>query len=56
MNWRPRRLTWPGHEFLDAARKPSHWQKAKTIVMEKSGGLSFEMLKQVLFQMIREAL
>jgi Hypothetical protein (DUF2513) len=50
MNWKPKRLTWLGHEFLDASREPSRWEKAKSVVLEKTGGLSFEALKQVLFQ------
>jgi hypothetical protein len=56
LNWRPTRLTLAGHEFLDASREPSRWQKAKKVVLEKTGSLSFEALKQVLFQLIKEAL
>ncbi len=41
-------LTWNGHEFLEAARNQTLWNKTKTLVMEKSGGLSFEVLKQSL--------
>src|SRR4051794_38328755 len=37
--WKPTRLTWAGHEFLDAAREESLWQKAKAVVFEKTGGL-----------------
>jgi hypothetical protein len=55
-DWRPTCLTWDGHEFLDASREPGRWQKAKKVVMEKTGGLGFEALKQVLFQLLREAL
>jgi hypothetical protein len=44
-----------GHEFLDASREPSRWEKAKSVVLEKTGGLSLEALKQVLFQLIRDA-
>src|SRR4051812_7449391 len=44
----PRRLTWAGHEFLDASRKDTIWQTAKRIAVEKTGGLSFDVLKAVL--------
>jgi len=49
-------LTWSGHEFIDEARKDSLWQKAKKIVLEKTGGLTFEGLKIVLTQLIRDSL
>ena len=28
----PSRLTWRGHEFIDAARDPSRWQQAKDAI------------------------
>ena len=39
--WKPIRLTWLGHEFLDAAREESRWRQATSIMKEKAGGLSF---------------
>jgi DNA-binding transcriptional ArsR family regulator len=51
----PRRLTWQGHEFLDAARDDTNWQKTKDIVKEKGGGLTFEVIKALLIQMARQA-
>lgn len=30
--WKPKRLTWEGHEFLEAAREPSRWEKAKDVM------------------------
>jgi hypothetical protein len=35
--WIPIRLTWEGHEFLDAARDVDRWER----VTEKAMGLSF---------------
>jgi hypothetical protein len=46
--WEPVRLTWEGHEFLDAAREPSQWAKAKKTLTEKTGGIGFEVLKELL--------
>lgn len=34
-------LTWMGHEFLDASRESSRWEKAKGIA-GKVGGVSFD--------------
>ncbi len=50
--WRPKRLTWSGHEFLDAARNDSIWNKAK----EKATSMNFELLKELLLVMTRQQL
>src|SRR6266481_2807845 len=34
---RPKRLTWNGHEFLDAAKNDTVWKKALEIGKEKVG-------------------
>lgn len=49
------RMTWAGHEFLDASRSKSIWEKAKKITLEKTGALTFEVLKSVLIQLGKEA-
>jgi hypothetical protein len=54
-DWRPVRLTWSGHEFLDAAREDARWTRAKTIMTDKAGGLSFEVLKELLLQLMRSS-
>lgn len=41
------RLTWEGHEFLDAARNEDVWKRTKEIVKEKGGSVSFEVLKSI---------
>ena len=53
--WHASSLTWLGHEFLDAARDESRWNKAKKIVMEKGGAITFEMLKQLLLELMKNA-
>ena len=50
------RLTWDGCEFLDAARDEKTWSRAKAEVSEKSGGLSFEIMKSVLIESIKRQL
>ena len=53
--WHPVSLTWEGHEFLEASREEGRWSNAKALVKEKSGGLSFELLKDLLLQLGRAA-
>jgi hypothetical protein len=55
-NWIPRRLTWEGHDFLEASRNESFWQKAKERALSVTGGLTFEALKEVLKQLVKEAM
>ena len=50
--WFPKRLTWSGHEFLDAARNDSIWNKAK----EKASSMNFELLKELLLSITRQQL
>lgn len=46
--WLPISLTWDGHEFLDAGINDTTWNKAKAFIKEKTGGVTFELLKAVL--------
>jgi hypothetical protein len=41
------RLTWSGHEFLDATRNEGIWSKTKLIIGNKLGTASFEVIKAV---------
>ena len=52
----PKRLTWAGHEFLDAARNEALWEQAKRMVFEKTGGQAMEVLKAVLVSLAKKAL
>src|SRR4030065_2042015 len=49
----PQRLTWQGHEFLEATKNNDAWSKTKEI-MAKSGGFVFEVAKAVLLQIITQ--
>jgi len=51
--WMPQRLTWQGHEFLDAARDNKVWNKAKEI-MAKTGGFAFEVAKPLLIDLLKQ--
>jgi len=52
----PLRLTWHGHEFLDAARNDSLWVKAKDIVLKQGGAMTFEVLHVVLKRLVLQAI
>ena len=47
----PQRLTWQGHQFLNACRDESRWAKAKTIFKDV-GGVSFDVAKDILVQLM----
>lgn len=49
------RLTWDGHEFLDAARDDTRWEKAKSAI-SKVGGWSFEIAKPILVELAKDAI
>lgn len=49
-------LTWEGHEFVEAARDESRWQRAKGMVAEKGGGISLDVLKALLISLAKSAL
>lgn len=52
----PTRLTWQGHEFLEASRDDGIWEKAKALVLKKAGGLSFDVLLYVLKEWAKQKL
>lgn len=40
----PISITWAGHEFIDAAKDESIWEKAKTKVLKPIGGVALDVL------------
>lgn len=51
----PLSLTSSGHDFLDAARDSTNWKKAKSIIGEKLGSTTLEILKEVLVSVAKGA-
>lgn len=41
------RLTWSGHEFLDAVRDDSTWSRTKSTITDAVGSASLEVVKAV---------
>lgn len=52
--WQPTSLTWEGHEFLDAARNDSTWNKAMTKIKGQAASAPFEVVKAVVIQTCKE--
>ena len=52
---RVQRLTFAGHEFLDAARQDKLWEKAKQTVLHNAGTLTVEALKTALSMLMQQA-
>ena len=44
-------LTWEGHDFLDACRDDTRWNRAKEIVSEMGSSVTFDVLKSLLVQL-----
>lgn len=55
-NWQLSHLTSAGHDFADAARSESTWNKAAAIIRDKGSGVTLDVMKQVLLSVIKNAL
>ena len=42
------RLTWDGHDFIEAAAKDTLWEKAKSKIKEAGSAMTVEVLKEAL--------
>lgn len=50
------RLTWAGHDFLDASRDDGLWQKAHDKILKPAGSWTFSILLEWLKDQIRQSL
>ncbi|SCL76594.1 hypothetical protein L21_2529 [Methanoculleus chikugoensis] len=46
------RMTWAGHDFLDASRDEGLWKKAMGIIGEQVKSAPFDVIKTILVKMI----
>ena len=51
--WDPVRLTWDGHELLDAMRSDEGWGKAQK-AMTQIGGFTIDVLKSLLVEYLKQ--
>ncbi len=49
-------LTWEGHQFLDAIRNATVWQRIKKKVASEGGSIPFELLKPLAIQYFKDLL
>ena len=49
------KMTWAGHEFCQAAREDTRWNKAMGFVAEKGGSITFAVLTELLTSWMRNA-
>jgi hypothetical protein len=54
--WWPERMTWSGHEFLDAARDEELWRETKRRVETGTGGAPFSVFQELLLRGLRARL
>lgn len=47
VDWKPKRLTWEGYEFLDKIRDNSVWEKTKKTMVEKGLPFALDTVKQI---------
>ena len=50
------RLTWAGHEFLDAARNDTVWHKASERIKKSGVDVTISLLKELLNQLLKQSL
>jgi len=50
------RLTWAGHEFLDAARNDTIWHKAGERIKKSGVDVTVSVLKELLNQLLKQSL
>jgi hypothetical protein len=50
------RLTWAGHEFLDAARNDTIWKKAGEHIKNAGVDVTLSLLQEILKNLLKQAL
>jgi hypothetical protein len=50
------RLTWSGHEFLDAARNNTIWHKAEERIKTSGVDVTVSLMKEILNQLLKQSL
>jgi hypothetical protein len=47
MDYRPKSITWHGHEFLDAARNDTVWRQVKVLLKDKGIDAPLSVIQQL---------
>ena len=56
ISWQPVYLTWEGHEFLEAAKDDTRWNRAKTQLKQKGVPMIFDIFKSLLLTYANQTL
>lgn len=56
ISWETMRLTWPGHDFIAAAKEPAVWQGAKQQAGNMFASLPLEVIKGLLVEVAKKLL
>ena len=54
-DWQPMYLTWEGHEFLEAAKDDTRWNRAKNHFKQKGVPMVFDVFKSLLVSYAKQA-
>ena len=54
--WIAVRMTWRGHEFLDATRNDTVWQKIKAEIKDRGAAIPFSLLQQLAVSVLAQHL
>ena len=54
--YKPRCLTWKGHDFLEAARDDTRWRTALAVIAEKGLPATLDVLTGVLLKLVNKIL
>ena len=56
IRYKPKRLTWQGHEFLETIRSQKVWERTKAKVLEQTGGLALAALQAYALHTVKQTL
>ncbi|HEX9061474.1 MAG TPA: DUF2513 domain-containing protein [Clostridia bacterium] len=52
--WKPQRLTWEGHEYLNIIRDDMIWNRTKKEIVDNGLPMDTEIIKQISSSLVRE--
>jgi hypothetical protein len=56
MNYRPKSLTWKGHDFLESTRSATVWNRVKTKLAEMGTDAPLSVVQQLAMKYVKDAL
>jgi hypothetical protein len=56
LDWRPRALTWQGHEFLDATRSASIWRQIQVVLKDRALSAPLSVIQDLATKLVASSL